>query len=65
METEEIHESHTQHEPHKHAKKRVVTGVLAGTVLIGAIIAWYFWGSDIKEACLGEEVCAVELPDSS
>ena len=66
METEtEERKVDTQHEPHEHAKKRVLLGVGAVVVLALVIGVWLAWGDTIKEKCFGEEVCEVELPEAS
>lgn len=77
METMEIHETETQegeltegvqtqHEPHTHARPRLLVGVGAVLFLfIVGVIVWRYWGDEIKDACLGDgEVCTVELPDT-
>lgn len=59
-------ESHSQHEPHEHAKPRLFIGIGATLLLlVGGYFVWANWGDDIKEACFGDgEVCSVELPDA-
>ena len=56
--------SDTQHEPHEHARPRLMVGVGAVVlVLIFVFFVWTKWGEEIKEACVGDgEVCTVELP---
>lgn len=53
----------TKHEPHKHAKSRVLIGIGAILLLLLAGIVWSRWGNAIQEKCFGDgEVCEVELP---
>jgi hypothetical protein len=54
-------QSETQHEPHPHAPKRLIIGVLAVIVVfvLGGII-WSRWGNQIERICFGEESCDVE-----
>jgi hypothetical protein len=50
--------------PHTHALRRILIGLGAIACIVLATILWGKWGSDIKEACLGEgEICSIELPD--
>ncbi len=56
----------TRHEPHEHAPRRLIIGVvtLALFLLIGGYV-WAHWGEEIQEACFGDgEVCTVELPSN-
>jgi len=56
-----VQEEDTRHEPHTHARPRIVWGVGA-VLLVGAGVGvWLYWGDAIKEACFGEEVCSVEI----
>jgi len=59
-------QSDTQHEPHEHARPRLMIGI--GAVILVLIIGffiWSKWGADIKEACLGDgDACTVELPNT-
>jgi hypothetical protein len=65
METEQSPEPavlDTQHEPHEHAPKRVIIGVVAvvAVFIFGGFI-WSRWGPQIEEICFGnDESCAVE-----
>jgi hypothetical protein len=51
----------TQHEPHPHAPKRLIIGVLAVIVVfvLGGVI-WSRWGGEIERICFGEESCDVD-----
>lgn len=51
------------HEPHHHAKKRVLIALTAIICVLGAGVVWMKWGERIKEACTGGEkgACKVEL----
>jgi len=52
----------TQHEPHEHAPKRVIIGVVAvvAVFILGGFI-WSRWGPQIEKICFGDdESCAVD-----
>jgi hypothetical protein len=65
MDTETIPQEETQHEPHTDARRRVVIGGVALIVLVALTFTWFFWGTEIKDACFGEEVCKIDLPKTS
>lgn len=54
----------TGHEPHAHARPRLLIGIVAIVCLLVAGLVWAEWGDEIKEACTGSKgACTVELPD--
>lgn len=56
----------THHEPHEHAPRRLIIGIvaLALFLLIGGYV-WAQWGEEIQEVCFGDgEVCTIELPNN-
>lgn len=56
----------TRHEPHEHAPRRLIIGIVALVLflLIGGFV-WAQWGEEIQETCFGDgEICTVELPDN-
>lgn len=53
--------SETRHEPHEHARSRVIWGMVAFFVVLAGVLVWERWGTDIKQACLGDNgACVVE-----
>jgi len=57
----------TQHEAHRHARTRLVLGIVAFVVLgVFFFYIWPRWGESIKETCFGDgEVCAVPIPGAT
>jgi hypothetical protein len=54
----------TKHEPHAHAKKRILAGVIALVLALITFLVWVQYGEGIKEWCTGEEgTCTVDLGD--
>jgi hypothetical protein len=53
------------HEPHEHARSRVLLGIGAVLVVIGVgTFVWSQWGEEIQEACFGEKgACTIEMPE--
>ena len=63
-ETPEV-ENETKHEPHQHARPRLLIGIAAIVVVALMGFIWSRWGETIKEVCFGEDgACPVELPDT-
>lgn len=70
MEEENLQEEtvlDTKHEPHEHAHKRLLLGILVFLLLVTFFFyIWPHWGEKIKETCLGDgEVCAVSLSNAT
>ena len=63
-EVEESVSEETKHEPHTHAKQRIIIGLGAVLVVLLAIFfIWPRWGDTIKEKCFGDGgVCEFEVP---
>jgi len=51
----------TKHEPHEHARPRILIGLGAIVLLLLVGLVWSRWGDAIKEKCVGEEVCTVDV----
>ena len=55
----------TKHEPHMHAKRRILVGTIALLFAIIAFFTWVQYGEGIKEWCTGgdEGACTIDLED--
>jgi hypothetical protein len=61
---ESVVQPDTRHEAHVHARPRLIWGVAAVVVVVVGCLVWWHWGTEIKEACFGEEgACTVEIAD--
>lgn len=50
------------HDPHPHARKRVLLGVGTCFVVCLGVLVWYLWGDAIRDVCTGQSACTIELP---
>ena len=55
-----------RHQPHEHARPRVLLGLAAVALIAVGWLAWARWGETVKQACLGEDgACEVDLGTST